>query len=290
MSERLEYLIKEVLINLSREKKLHKHIIEKMLLNDELGINYLCDLYRECSEKTALMIDEILSISDFSDLELTEMILCCGSDLENETGVSYSVSTLLDVMKSQKMLCLPSSKFYTAKSSIYGEFAVILYELKIKKLTDQNSSKEKKNDILDEIAEETVKEEVFRQMFRKNYELAEALCNPKIYYNDYLLSNGLKVFGERSVRKLLERISNPVISILMNILGSDPLLKDVCCAPITENATLQIAALDILFKRYGNELVIPRDLLNDSTRPVLEGALNLSKKYYEEDVFKKVIR
>lgn len=292
MCERLEYLIKQALVNLSREKKLHKHIIDKMLLNDEVGTNYLCELYKECSEKTALIIDEILSISNhnFSDLELTEMILGCGFDLENETGGSYSVSALLDVMKSQKMLCLSSSKMYTAKNSIYSEYAIILYELKTKILIGPNCSREERSDILDEIAEETIKEEVFRQLFRQNYELAEALCNPKLYFNDSFISHGLKTFGEKSVRKLLERISNPVISMLMNVLGKDPLLRDICCAPISEDSMLQIAALDILLRRYGNELTIPQDLLTDSTRPVLESALNLTRKYYGNDCPKSMIK
>ncbi|MBO5376481.1 MAG: hypothetical protein J6A52_06470 [Bacilli bacterium] len=289
MNEKVEHLIKQALINLSREKRLHKHIISKMLSHDEVGVDYLCELYKECSEKTALLIDEIFRISDFDDLKLTEYVLSCGYDLEEETGVSYSVSALLDVMKSQKMLCLPTSKFYAAKSSVYGEYAIIMHELKLKSLSDESKGSKEKDAILDELAEETVKEEVFRQLFRKNYELAEALCNPKLYYSDSFISHGLKKFGERSVRKLLERVSNPILSVLMNVLGKDPLLKDICCAPISDNAVLQIAATDILLRRYGNELTVPQDLLTDSTRPILEGAFDLTKRYYD-DVQKKVIR
>lgn len=290
MDEKVEQLIKQGLINLSREKRLHKKIIEKISLEDEIGLEYLRNLYRECSEKTALIIDEIFKAGNFSEDELTEMVLGSCAELEENNDASYSAGAFLDVMKSQYKLCQPTSKMYVAKKSVSGEYDVILYELKFKSLLNGAKSIEEKDKILDELAEGTLKDEVFRQLFRGNYELSDALCNPNLFFSNDYIAYGLKLFGERSVIKLLERISDPKMSILMGILGSNPVLREVCCTPLIEGAMFQIAAVNVQLKKHGKELVIPEELLTDTTRPVLEGALKLTNKYYEsrkEKVLKK---
>lgn len=275
----MDELIKKALKSLKKERVLFRKIVEKSVMEDFCGVEFLIGEYGNYSQNTIRIVEEMLS-SNLMVSDINKKIDALDSDL---LGLG-----LKQIVQSQsylhKCLALPLAdpvKKFASMQSIPGEYDILSYDLFVKYLVNNETlDKEGRRNVIDYFTSRCSSSYALRCYLGSNRELSELFSNPELTCGEFLV----KTMANEWLNKMSSSILN--VASKLNVLKTQFLIRGVEVDELTQeelNYKLDFAVVLVHAQKYG----IVLDISKEHQTSVLKDFIDDSKKIANDYINKK---
>lgn len=278
MEKRVEELIKRGMDFVKKERVLNRKLIEAYANDDISAIEYLKELYQECSYNTDSIIIDLITKENITLPMLFDYFKKNKNDFGKEESAFYFLFQDMEYIYKSSKLTSNFEESYIAKNSITCENISILFNLYIDYLKNNKfEDKDEKTNFLESIVNYTAVCPAIRQLFRGNTELASSLCAPELHHSKSKINLDVSMISSMNLKLTAESLENTFFPMLsMNSLSEEENTR------LMLPMKLGLIACLVQCEKHGIDLGIEQYTSNPITLKYLRDAKKSASEYLEK--------